>query len=186
MTVKPILSLLVLIPLSAVAANQSNKLTNDDAVSVYSALIPTPSSGKSVLVVNSTVKPAPCSLKDSDIPDEDLRAAMEDFRRGNDEPQHLEWNRGAGAPEFIDRTEFESYFQRGAEKGWRRFFKAHPKAAGTIAFSAVGFNANSTAAVVYSAATSCSHCGLGRLHFLRKTTHGWAEVETTFGPCWIS
>ena len=183
MTVRHVLLLLVLIPQCAVAASQNN-ITDDDAVAVYSALIPSPISGKPVLVLNNTVKPTPCSLKDADIPDEDLRAAMQDFRRGSDVLRPLTWNRGA---EFIDRKEYESYFRRGADKGWKRFFKAHPNAAGIIAFSAVGFNANRTAAVVYSATTSCSLCGVGKFHFLRKTSQGWVEVEPTFGTCgWIS
>jgi len=187
MTIRRFLLLLALIPLGAVvAANQSN-VTDEDSVAVYSMLIPAPISGKPVLVLNGTVKPTPCWLKDSDIPDEDLRAAMQDFRRGNDVLRPLTWNRGAGTPEFIDRKEFESYFRRGADKGWKRFFKAHPKASGTIAFSAVGFNPNRTAAVVYSATTSCSLCGVGRFHFLRKTPQGWVKVEPNFGTCgWIS
>jgi hypothetical protein len=46
---------------------------------------------------------------------------------------------------LVDRKELDSYFRRGADEGWKKFYRAHPKASGTVAFSAVGFNDKRTA-----------------------------------------
>jgi hypothetical protein len=63
------------------------------------------------------------------------------------------------------------------DKGWRKFYRAHPKASGTVAFSAVGFNNKRTAAVVYSDVVSCSECGFGALHFMKRGADGWTEIK---------
>jgi len=159
-----------------------------DAFNVYSALIPTPISGRAVLVVDATRNPPRCSLNEEDIPDPDFREALQDFHRANEQVRTLAKEfRSSVKADLIDSKELKSYFRKSADKGWKKFYKAHPKASGTIAFSAVGFNHKRTAAVVYSEIVSCSECGVGGLHFLRKETAGWTEIKPGFPACgWIS
>jgi hypothetical protein len=163
------------------------RYTDGDAFDVYSALMPSPIGVKSVLVVNTTIKPEGCPVSEADMPDADFREAVKDFHRENDEARILAGEfRSPVKADFVDRRELDSYFRRGADKGWKKFYRAHPKASGTVAFSAVGFNDKRTAAVVYSAIVSCSECGVGALHFLKRGADGWTEIKPEFASCWIS
>jgi len=163
------------------------RYTDVDAFAVYSALMPSPVGGKSVLVVNTTIKPT-CSLSHADIPDADFREAVQDFLRESNEAQILAGEfRTSSRVDIVDRKELDSYFRRGVDKGWKKFYRVHPNASGTVAFSAVGFNDKRTAAVVYSEVVSCSECGVGALHFLKKENDGWTEIKPGFATCgWIS
>jgi hypothetical protein len=167
------------------------RYTDVDAFDVYSAVMPRPISGKAVLVVNTTTKPETCSLTDADIaniPNADFREAMQDYRRANNELWILAGEfRGPVKADFVDRKELDSYFRKGADKGWKRFYGAHPNASGTVAFSAVGFNDKHIAAVVYVEIVSCSECAVGGLHLLQKGTNGWTEIKPDLTNCgWIS
>jgi hypothetical protein len=159
-----------------------------DAFNVYSALMPTPINGRAVLVVDATRKAERCSLNDESMPDSDFREAMQDFHRANKQVWTLAKEfRSSVQADLIDSKELKSYFRKSADKGWKTFYKTHPQASGTIAFSAVGFNHKRTAAVVYSEIVSCSECGVGGLHFLRKEAAGWTEIKPGFPDCgWIS
>jgi hypothetical protein len=138
--------------------------TDPDAFNVYLALMPTPINGRAVLVVDATRNPERCSLNDESIPDPDFREAMHDFHRANKQVRTLARDfRSAVKAELIHSEELKSYFRKSADKGWKAFYKAHPQASGTIAFSAVGFNHTRTAALVYSEIVSCSECGVGDL-----------------------
>jgi len=57
-----------------------------------------------------------------------------------------EFTRASVKANLIDSKERESYFRKGVDKGWKKFYRAHPKAAGTVVFSSVGFNNKRTAA----------------------------------------
>lgn len=189
----------IIVVLAAVAvasqptsAQEPPRYTDRDAFDVYSALMPSPIGGKSVMVVNTTIKPERCTLSAAEMaaemPDTDFREAVQDFHRKNDEARILAGEfRSPVKADLVDRKELDSYFRRGADRGWKKFYKAHPKADGTVAFSAVGFNDKRTVAVVYSEVASCSECGAGSLRFLEKKTEGWIEIKPGFAACgWIS
>ena len=166
-----------------------NTYLDIDAFNVYSALIPSPIGGKLVLVVSTTMKPDRCSLDDTSMPDADFREAVQDFQRTNKQEWNLaeEFASTSVKANLIDSKEWKSYFRKGIDKGWKKFYKAHPKAAGTVAFSAVGFNNKRTVAVVYREVVSCSECGVGSLHFLKKEATGWTEIKPGYATCgWIS
>jgi len=157
-----------------------NTYTDVDAFDVYSAVMPRPIGGKALLVVNTTTKSDMCSPTDAAIANVDVpfREAMQDYRRANNEIRVLAGEiHGAVNADFVDRKELDSYFRKGADEGWKRFYRTHPNASGTVAFSAVGFNDKHTAAVVYFETLSCSLCAVGGLHFLQKGTNGWTEVK---------
>ena len=155
--------IVVVITFQPIASCQTSTTYNDtDAFNVYSALMPSPIGGKTVLVVSATKKPERCSLDDTTMPDADFREAVQDFQRTNKQEWNLaeEFTRASVKANLIDSKEWKSYFRKGVDKGWKKFYKAHPRAAGTVAFSAVGFNNKRTAAVVYREIVSCSECGV--------------------------
>jgi hypothetical protein len=180
----------VFVTLRPIASCQTpNTYTDTDAFNVYSVLMPSPIGGKVVLVVSTTTKPDRCSLDDTSIPDADFREAVQDFQRTNKQEWNLaeEFTRASVKANLIDSKEWKSYFRKGADKGWKKFYRAHPTAVGTVAFSSVGFNNKRTAAVVYREIVSCSECGVGSLHFLKKEATGWTEIKPGYATCgWIS
>ena len=71
--------------------------------------------------------------------------------------------------------------------GWKAYYKKFPNSNGYIWFSAVGFNAEKTKAIVYVSHLCGSLCGGGGPHFLERKDGKWvaADVQVSFGV-WAS
>jgi hypothetical protein len=171
-----------------VHCQKPTEYADSDAFDVYTVFVRRQIGEKAILVVDATKKPERCSLKAESVADTDFREAIEDFQHTNEQVWTLSKEfRSSVKADLIDSQELKSYFSKSADKGWKRFHRAHPEASGIVTFSAVGFNQKHTAAVVFTEIASCSECGVGSLHFLRKEAAGWSEIKSGFPTCgWIA
>jgi hypothetical protein len=161
--------------------------SDEEAFRIYSAIMPGLIAGKAMLVEDTTAKRPGNCLKDESVSDPDLREALADYHHVNEHIWILsgEFDKGSKR-DFVQRTELDSFFRKSVGKGWEKFYRKHPHAAGFVSFSAVGFNKDRSAAVVYSAATSCAFCASGGLHFMKKGPKGWVELKDAPTCRWIS
>jgi hypothetical protein len=65
----------------------------------------------------------------------------------------------------------------GSPDGWQSFYDRFPDSAGYMQFSAVGFDAGKTRALVYIAHHCGNLCGGGAHHLLQKVDGAWIEVR---------
>jgi hypothetical protein len=99
------------------SSQEPPRYTDGDAFDVYSALMPSPIGGESVMVVNTTITPEKCPLSVAEMPDTDFREAVQDFHRKNGEARILVGElRSPLKADFVDRMELDSYFRRGAHR----------------------------------------------------------------------
>ena len=70
------------------------------------------------------------------------------------------------------------------EANWRRFHELFPGSGGFYEFSAIGFDAARSTAVVYVAHSCGSLCGTGSLVTLRRTAGRWQVAEAAM--LWVS
>jgi hypothetical protein len=83
---------------------------------------------------------------------------------------------------LISEKEVHNYFKH--KDGWKRFYEKHPKAAGYVSFSAVGYNNSGTEAVVFLSHYCGSLCGTGHLYLLAKENGEWVVKNRLMQ--WIS
>lgn len=170
------------------AHSQTARLyTDKEAFKVYSAIMPGVIAGKTTLVEDTTAKRPVNCLKDESVSDPDLREALADYQHVNERVWILSGEFDTGSKrDFVQRKELDSFFRKNVDKGWKKFYRKHPDAAGFVSFSAVGFNQDRSAAVVYSAVSSCAFCASGGLHFMKKGPNGWVELKDASTCRWIS
>jgi hypothetical protein len=75
--------------------------------------------------------------------------------------------------EIVSSAALKAVFE---EHGWDGFHKRYPDSGGIIPFSAVGFNADKTQAIVHSGSYCGSLCGSWRFHLMKKVDGKWKEV----------
>ncbi len=149
--------------------------------------MPATLSGKEFLILATTRKPMCQSFTGREASGGEFEEAMADFVRLNNQAWSLRELLHDDGVQLVSQSELDSFFKKGAGKGWKRFYAAHPKLAGYKAFSAVGFNQQHTIAVVYSESICGPQCGIGGMHFMKLTSQGWQEVAEPFASCkWIS
>ena len=92
------------------------------------------------------------------------------------------------AYEMISSDEINTIFNTEGTEGWKTFYERHPDSGGLIEFSAVGFNASKTVAVVYAGHSCGSLCGGGTFHILRKVDGKWKPLRLQGGTscAWAS
>lgn len=86
---------------------------------------------------------------------------------------------------FISKSESEKIFGGNHPfDGWSNFYKKYPESTGEINFSNVGFNAQSTQAIVYVVYGCGGLCGSGEYYLLEKKNGKWEIIETA--NSWVS
>ena len=85
---------------------------------------------------------------------------------------------------LISEKELHGYFNNKHKDGWGIFYAKHPKAAGYLQFSAVGYNTPRTEALVFLGHYCGSLCGTGHLFLLEKENGQWVVKNRLMQ--WIS
>lgn len=84
--------------------------------------------------------------------------------------------------QLMQKAEIEALFSANGA-GWKRFYELHPNSAGLTTFSAVGFNARKTKAIVALDHGCGSLCGGGRYYVLEKTQGEWWHTDIDYQSC---
>ncbi len=88
--------------------------------------------------------------------------------------------------ELIFAAELKGIFGQGVG-GWQAFYNRYPNSGGWIELSAVGFNADKTVAVVYTAHHCGMLCGSGEFKVLEKKEGKWQPLTWQGSRCsWAS
>jgi hypothetical protein len=103
--------------------------------------------------------------------------AVADFKKVNENSvqlsNHFDYD---GKLVLIDQEEFKTTI--GGGDGWNKFKNEHPGATGIITFSAVGFDASGTTAVVNVMFVCAGLCGNGNVYILEKKDGNWTLKQT--------
>lgn len=75
---------------------------------------------------------------------------------------------------LVPKHKIDSILQGGYAKAWRDFDEQYPDARYIIQFSAIGFDASSTEAIVYMQRLCPGLCGAGELILLQRRNGGWS------------
>ncbi len=112
----------------------------------------------------------------------EFREALKDYTSANETPWRLQKKLILNHPYL-----FVSDEALNAAGGFLEYRKTHPDIHGIVSVSAVGFNANKTAAVVFQSFHCGSRCGSGQLVAFRKINGHWTKLESSPTGCgWIS
>lgn len=84
---------------------------------------------------------------------------------------------------ILSASELNRIFRKRRD-GWDRFCELHPKSAGYIQLSRVGFNESRTQALVYLGRQAHWTAGRGAIYALKKRGKGW--IQTGNVMVWIS
>ncbi len=88
--------------------------------------------------------------------------------------------------EFVFDKEIDGFFSNGVG-GWKSFYEKYPDSGGYMELSAVGFNADKTVAVVYTAHFCGGLCGGGGFEVLEKKDGRWQPLKWKGSSCsWVS
>jgi hypothetical protein len=71
-----------------------------------------------------------------------------------------------------------------AQAGWDRFYELYPQSEGIVSFSRVGFDANVTQALVYTAQSRDALYGRGTYWLCVKSGERWAVLQSN--TAWVS
>lgn len=155
-----------------------------DSKQVYEALL-LRQGQHSAMLVSTTVNPTTCLPGDSEMPDNDFRWALSDFRSATQQKEDISgW---MSDYDMIREDEIDSFFKSGVMEGWKQFRAAHPKSPAYLRLSVVGFNADHSVAMVYSEVHCSPKCGAGGFHCFRREHGQWKKVERDIPDCrWIS
>jgi hypothetical protein len=97
---------------------------------------------------------------------------------------HQEWTLTHDLPldvpyELVTKAQIGALFKSSVWSGWQDFARRYPGARGYYWFSAVGFNAEKTHAIVQMNNLCGGLCGGGSPHFLEKVDGKWRVVKVT-------
>lgn len=170
--------------------------TNDgkDVYAVYDALLggpssdDSPASGEPIAIEDRTHVESLCSLGPAvTLLDRGLRSAAEDFAAQDSRPWPLQVDelRLGRKVESMSSKEIDDIFSAEGPSGWERFRKEYPDVHGYVELSAVGFNADRSFALVYSAVHCGPLCGAGGFVTLAKKKGVWRKNKDRLCS-WIS
>jgi hypothetical protein len=119
-----------------------------------------------------------------------IGSAIADHVKVNKMKWRLQEKFELGIPyQLVSSDVIMSMIGTGNEKiqGWEDFYKQYPGSGGFIDFSAVGFNADKTVAVVSKGRWCGPACGAGNYYVLQKKDGKWIPLEWKGERCnWIS
>jgi hypothetical protein len=193
----PSLALMASISFSSLwtVARQSNKsilpYENPDAYNVYSAVVSMSGqwddSKSLVFLKELPLKEWPIgSAREALQGDEEFRENFESvfksFEEANRQSLFLENHFAIHKPyQLVGSAELEAAFRRNEPgthgDGWEGFRKCFPNATGYTIFSAVGFNAEKTLAIVFVEYRCGGLCGSARYYILEKRDKDWINFS---------
>ncbi|HVG29830.1 MAG TPA: hypothetical protein VM864_09045 [Pyrinomonadaceae bacterium] len=160
-----------------------------DAYEVYSTILPSEwplrVANAKTLVIMSATKGYQMCLSPEKESEKVIGTAISDYVKLNEKTWLLQRKFSLETPyTTLGSDELKAALERG---GWDGFYKQHPNSGGWIELSAVGFNADKTAAVVYMGHSCGMLCGGGGFHVLRKKEAKWIPLEWKGRACgWAS
>lgn len=181
---------------AALAGNRKvapSSAVDQESYAVYSAVLPhlwpwAELDAHHLVILDQTVAVAEClSLNgkaESAQSIADLGSAVAQYRQVNQRTWRL--RRGfqiSRSYSLIGPGELAG-IRRGAIGAWDLFFEQHADSGGWVQFSAVGFDAGHTTAVLYASYHCGRTCGGGAFYVLHKSAAGkWSVARTKPGSC---
>lgn len=176
---------------SATAHKSLPEYTTPEAYEVYEAVLPMEwawrvADAKS-LVIQCETKPGRMCLTPEKESEALLGPAISDYAAQNQGTWTLQECLHITKPyELVNSAGLDSLVAS-ESNGWKAFYQKHPDSGGWIAFSAVGFNADKTVAVVYVSHYCGSLCAGGKFYVLQKKEGTWGPLEWRGASCqWMS
>ncbi len=165
-----------------------------DAYDVYSAIVPTLpiyQSAGTVVVQRETAPnndlgtPRQCLHGDKQFQD-DYAEVFDDYEQENRSAKLLEPNFDFDKP--FDFISIDDFVRPAATRGrtgnaWGAFFHRFPDSGGYVVVSAVGFNSEKTAAVLYVGRKCGPDCGGGSYHLMENRDGKWQELSLIEPSC---
>ena len=106
-----------------------------------------------------------------------IAPAVADYNRATGTPWRLQKNFKLADYELAPQAELDALLKNNPQ-GWQEFHRRYPGAAGYVEFSAVGFNADKTVAVVYIGQHCGNLCGSGQIFVMQLSKRGkWQPME---------
>jgi hypothetical protein len=164
-----------------------------EAYEVYSALVPddwlVKEAHTQTVLIRAETRPYSMCLKPEDEAEtRRLGPAIEDYRTENEKTWLLQRKFDLDRPyDILSSDEMTGSFLGGIIYGGPDFHARYPTAPGWMEFSAVGFNAEMTLAVVYLGHHCGGLCGGGGFAVLQKEAGKWKRVTFRGRSCfWAS
>jgi hypothetical protein len=176
-----------------IATPEPTSYDEAEAYEVYSAILPSEwtwneANAKTLVIGIETEPYAMCIVPDKES-EKIVGSAIADYKKKNERKWLLQRQfEITKAYEMISSDEINTIFNTEGTEGWKTFYERHPDSGGLIEFSAVGFNASKTVAVVYAGHSCGSLCGGGTFHILRKVDGKWKPLRLQGGTscAWAS
>jgi hypothetical protein len=166
-------------------ASAPKPYVDSEAYEVYSAILPSEwpwrvAHAKS-LVIRSETRDYEMCLRPEKESEELVGPAISDYLKVNGKTWLLQQQFGIELPyQLTTDDELKAALGRG---GWPGFYTQFPDSGGWIEFSAVGFNADKTVAVVYMGHSCGGLCGGGGFHVLQKKDGKWMPLKWKGSSC---
>jgi hypothetical protein len=155
--------------------------TDHEAYAVYSALLESVLTEKPGTPVIRVETESFANCIDSPNPQPDFAEALSAYTELTTKHWLLEREFQLSRPyEMMRQEEIKTMFESPGD-GWKRFYETFPGSPGIFQFSAVGFNADKTVAIVYMGKQCHWLCGGGTQHVLQKKDGKWQRVATKGG-----
>jgi len=162
------------------------------AYEVYAAILPTAWPLRAVnaasLVIRSETRNFHMCLEPDSTSAPLVGPAIADYIRVNARGWLLQRRLRIAKPYELVSDEYLSRFRNTKDRDyWKAFYTRYPESGGWLEFSAVGFNADRTIAVVYMAAHYGWLGGEGSFHVLHKVQGRWEPLQWLGKSCgWVS
>jgi hypothetical protein len=163
-----------------------------EAYKIYSMLLSPDTaeenSGANTIVINMETQPTENCVTPDKESEKILSSAVADYKKQNAKKWHLQRQFDLSRPyELISNDELHTLFSVPGGGGWEKFYERHPGSGGVNEFSAVGFNAEKTVAILSSGHACGSLCGGGTFEILQKSKGKWVPLKTKASTCsWAS
>lgn len=117
------------------------------------------------------------------------KTVVDDFKKQNQIPRLLLRAFMTDTPyKLVSKDEILQFFNaKAAGGGWEAFYGRYPDSGGYLDFSAVGFNADRTKAIVVVDHSCGWSCGGGEFSILEKKNNKWGQANVNAQSCaWAS
>ena len=175
-----LLSALCVVSSFAQTMQPSAPYDDPEAYKVYAAILPQEWTWKvahaKTLIIRIETESFPNCVQLDNEAQPSVREALAAYVRQNKEKWLLQRSFDIEKPyELVYSDQIKAIFENGGD-GWQNFNERFPDSGGLIEFSAVGFNAGKTVAVVYMGHQCGSLCGGGTQHILQKKDGQWQHM----------
>ena len=167
-------------------APKPTPVDDPEAYAVYASLLPnewtvTVAKAKRLVVQEETATNWQCMPSGKPL-ETDWKPVLDSYRAANASIRSIRGNQPLGlpydvVPSAVIGAAFEKPIPNGVYDGWGGFYRKYPDSGGYMQFSAVGFDADRTRAMVYVAHSCGGLCGGGMHHLLQKIDGAWREAK---------